>query len=76
MCIRTSLCSSLHSAPFWKVRMPCMQAAAKAQAEAEMRHKEEMSRRRSRLQASMAEVTGPRDRVALRAVVQLHVVHT
>ena len=33
-----------------------MQAAAKAQAEAERRQKEEMNRRRSRLQASMAEV--------------------
>ena len=40
----------------------CMQAAAKAQAEAEKRQKEEMSRRRSRLQASMAEVTGCTDK--------------
>ena len=36
--------------------MSCVQAAAKAQVESENRQKEEMNRRRSRLQASMAEV--------------------
>lgn len=50
-CSPATLMSSL------KGHMPCMQAAAKAQAEGEKRQKEEMNRRRSRLQASMAEVS-------------------
>ena len=45
----------------WKLKglMPRMQAAARAQMEAEKRQKEDMIRRRSRLQASMAEVISP-----------------